>query len=109
MAYSATLAHMRGLISDTDYKRILGLFSRAGLSMDHPDFNEDILEKATKAILKVRSFPVILSGVTAVLKAPDPRRQAPRRDPRPSRLVRLPQRRRDGRNVRRAAQAQRGR
>lgn len=54
MAYSATLAHVRGLIDDTDYKRILGLFSRAGLSMDHPQFDEDILDKATKAILKTR-------------------------------------------------------
>ncbi|TKX25249.1 3-dehydroquinate synthase-like protein [Elsinoe australis] len=54
MAYSATLAHMRGLISDEDYKRILNLFSRAGLSMDHPQFDEEILDKGTKAILKTR-------------------------------------------------------
>ena len=54
MAYSATLAHSRGLISDSDYKRILGLFSRAGLSMDHHQFDEDILDKGTKAILKTR-------------------------------------------------------
>lgn len=53
MAYSATLANMRGLISDTEYKRILNLFSRAGLSMDHPQFDEDILDKGTQAILKV--------------------------------------------------------
>ncbi|KAK8216819.1 hypothetical protein M8818_001782 [Zalaria obscura] len=54
MAYSATLANMRGLISDTEYKRILNLFSRAGLSMDHPQFDEDILDKGTQAILKTR-------------------------------------------------------
>jgi len=54
MAYSATLANMRGLLSDTDYKRILGLFSRAGLSMDHHQFNEDVLDKGTKQILKTR-------------------------------------------------------
>ncbi|KAG8623509.1 hypothetical protein KVT40_008485 [Elsinoe batatas] len=54
MAYSATLAHMRGLVSDAEYKRILGLFSRAGLSMDHPQFNEEILEQGTQAILKTR-------------------------------------------------------
>lgn len=54
MAYSATLAHERGLVSDKDYQRILGIFSRAGLSMDHPQFDEDILDKGTKAILKTR-------------------------------------------------------
>ena len=54
MAYSATLANMRGLLNDTDYKRILGLFSRAGLSMDHHQFDEDVLDKGTKQILKTR-------------------------------------------------------
>lgn len=54
MAYSATLANIRGMMSDSDHKRILSLFSTIGLSMDHPDFNEDILDKGTKAILKTR-------------------------------------------------------
>jgi 3-dehydroquinate synthase len=54
MAYSATLANRRGLLSDAEHKRILNLFSKAGLSMDHHDFNEDILDKATKAILRTR-------------------------------------------------------
>ena len=54
MAYSATLANIRGLISDNDYRRILGLFSRAGLSMDHHQFNGEILDKGTEAILKTR-------------------------------------------------------
>lgn len=54
MAYSATLANMRGLLNDTDYKRILDLFSRAGLSIDHPQFDEHIIEEGTKAILKTR-------------------------------------------------------
>ncbi|MCJ1306869.1 hypothetical protein MMC25_000513 [Agyrium rufum] len=54
MAYSATLANSRGLLSDAEHKRILTLFSRAGLSMDHPDFNADVLDKATQAILKTR-------------------------------------------------------
>ena len=53
MAYSGTLAHIQGKLSDEEYKRLLNLFSRAGLSMDHPDFDEDILEQATTAILKV--------------------------------------------------------
>jgi len=54
MAYSATLAYERGTVSESDYKRILGLFSTAGLSMDHHQFDEDLLEKATQAILKTR-------------------------------------------------------
>ncbi|KAL1640336.1 hypothetical protein SLS58_007009 [Diplodia intermedia] len=54
MAYSATLANMRGQLSDAEYRRILNLFSRAGLSMDHAQFDEEILDKGTKAILKTR-------------------------------------------------------
>lgn len=54
MAYSATLANERKLLSDAEHKRILDLFSRAGLSMDHPQFDEDILDKGTKAILRTR-------------------------------------------------------
>lgn len=54
MAYSATLANIRKLITDDEHRRLLNLFSRAGLSMDHVDFNEDILAKATTAILKTR-------------------------------------------------------
>jgi 3-dehydroquinate synthase len=54
MAYSATLANSRGLLSDKEHRRLLNLFSKAGLSMDHEDFNEDIVDKATKAILKTR-------------------------------------------------------
>ena len=54
MAYSATLANSRKLISDKEHRRILELFSRAGLSMDHPQFDEDILDKGTAAIFKTR-------------------------------------------------------
>lgn len=54
MAYSATLANSRKLITDAEHRRILDLFSRAGLSMDHAQFNEDILDKGTAAILKTR-------------------------------------------------------
>jgi len=54
MAYSATLAYERGDLPEQDYKRLLNLFSRAGLSMDQEDFTEDILDKATQAILKTR-------------------------------------------------------
>lgn len=54
MAYSATLANHRGLLSDEEHKRLLTLFSRAGLSIDHPQFDEDVLERGTAAILKTR-------------------------------------------------------
>lgn len=54
MAYSATLANSRKLISDAEHRRILSLFSRAGLSMDHAQFDEEILDKGTAAILKTR-------------------------------------------------------
>ena len=42
------------MISDAEHRRILSLFSRAGLSMDHPQFDEEILDKGTAAILKTR-------------------------------------------------------
>ena len=54
MAYSATLANNRKLITDVEHRRILDLFSRAGLSMDHHMFDEEILDKGTAAILKTR-------------------------------------------------------
>lgn len=45
---------MRGLLSDEEHERILNLFSKAGLSMDHAQFDEDVLERGTQAILKTR-------------------------------------------------------
>lgn len=54
LAYSVTLANMRGILSDADYRRILDLFSRAGLSMDHLQFDEDVPDKGTKQIFKMR-------------------------------------------------------
>lgn len=54
MAYTATLANHRGLLSDAEHKRLLTLFSRAGLTIDHPQFDEDVLERGTAAILKTR-------------------------------------------------------
>ena len=54
MAYSATLANSRKLLSDTEHRRILDLFSRAGLAMDHSQFDAEILDKGTAAILKTR-------------------------------------------------------
>ncbi|KAH7311830.1 hypothetical protein BKA65DRAFT_574434 [Rhexocercosporidium sp. MPI-PUGE-AT-0058] len=46
MAYSATLANNRKLITDSEH--------RPGLSMDHHQFDEEVLAKATTAILKTR-------------------------------------------------------
>lgn len=54
MAYSATLAHIQGYLSEEEMKRLHTLFSRCGLSMDHHQFDEEILDKATQAILKTR-------------------------------------------------------
>ncbi|PHH81786.1 hypothetical protein CDD82_7892 [Ophiocordyceps australis] len=54
MAYSATLAHRRGLLTADDHGRLLRLFSRAGLAMDHGQFDSPLLERATAAILKTR-------------------------------------------------------
>ena len=54
MAYSATLANLRGILSDEEHRRLLNLFSRAGLSMDHHQFDEETLEKGTAAIMKTR-------------------------------------------------------
>lgn len=54
MAYSATLSRMRNLLSREDHMRLLHLFSRAGLSMDHAQFDAPLLDKATAAILRTR-------------------------------------------------------
>ncbi|KAI1134486.1 Dehydroquinate synthase-like protein [Hypoxylon sp. FL0543] len=54
MAYSATLAKERGLLPDKEYHRLLSLFSRAGLSIDHPQFDDEVLDKGTAAIMKTR-------------------------------------------------------
>ncbi|KAI0127283.1 2-epi-5-epi-valiolone synthase [Xylariales sp. AK1849] len=54
MAYSATLAQHRGLLSTEEHRRLLNLFSRAGLSIDHPQFDDEVLGKGTAAILKTR-------------------------------------------------------
>ncbi|KAL9111105.1 MAG: hypothetical protein Q9227_004368 [Pyrenula ochraceoflavens] len=54
MAYSATLANLRGILNDEEHRRLLNLFSRAGLSMDHHQFDEETLEKGTAAIMKTR-------------------------------------------------------
>ncbi|KAI1324140.1 hypothetical protein F5Y16DRAFT_381972 [Xylariaceae sp. FL0255] len=54
MAYSATLANLRGLLSSEDHHRLLSLFSRAGLSIDRHQYDDHVIEKGTAAILKTR-------------------------------------------------------
>ncbi|KAJ2997031.1 hypothetical protein NUW58_g784 [Xylaria curta] len=54
MAYSATFANQRGLLSNDEHRRLRNLFSRAGLSIDHEEFDEQVLETGTAAILKTR-------------------------------------------------------
>ncbi len=54
MAFSATLAAERGLISSADRDRILALFSGIGLAVDSPYFTAEVLRKATASILQTR-------------------------------------------------------
>lgn len=54
MAFTATLARHRGLLAPAEHQRLLDLFSRAGLSIDHPQFDDEVLDKGTAAILKTR-------------------------------------------------------
>ncbi|MCF6378183.1 sedoheptulose 7-phosphate cyclase [Nocardioides KLBMP 9356] len=54
MAYSATVAAHRGLISEGDRDRIHGLFSSVGLAIDNPLFTADLVRRATDSILQTR-------------------------------------------------------
>ena len=54
MAYSATIAAMRGYITTEERDRILGLMSRLGLSLDHPLLDTDLVWRATKSISLTR-------------------------------------------------------
>ncbi|KAI6250323.1 Demethyl-4-deoxygadusol synthase [Erysiphe necator] len=54
MCYTATLGLDRGLLSEEEHTRLLTLFSRAGLSIDHPLYDDHAIEKGTEAILKTR-------------------------------------------------------
>ncbi|RKF81466.1 Demethyl-4-deoxygadusol synthase [Golovinomyces cichoracearum] len=54
MCYTATLGYDRGLLSKEEHTRILTLFSRAGLSIDHALYDDHAIEKGTAAILKTR-------------------------------------------------------
>jgi demethyl-4-deoxygadusol synthase len=54
MALSATLAARRGYITPMERDRILGLMSRLGLALDHPDMDIDLLWNATQSIILTR-------------------------------------------------------
>jgi len=54
MAFSTTLAERLGHIDADQRDRVLGLFSRLGLSIDSPWFTEDVLRRATPSILQTR-------------------------------------------------------
>ena len=54
MALSATIAGIRGYISESDRDRILGTMSRIGLSLDHPLLQEELLWEATESISLTR-------------------------------------------------------
>ncbi|KAF2431504.1 hypothetical protein EJ08DRAFT_648768 [Tothia fuscella] len=42
------------MLSKEEHTRLLNLFSRAGLSIDHPTYDDVAIEKGTAAILKTR-------------------------------------------------------
>ena len=54
MAFTATIAELRGYISVEDRNRILGLMSRLGLAIDSPYLTPELLWKATEAITRTR-------------------------------------------------------
>ena len=54
MAYSATIAAERGLISTTDRDRVIGLMSRLGLTIDSPAMTDELVARATASILQTR-------------------------------------------------------
>lgn len=54
MAYSTTLAELRGYISDTERDRIFALMSNLGLSLDSPHLTPELLDKGTEAIKQTR-------------------------------------------------------
>ena len=54
MAFSATVAWKRGLITIEERDRILRLMSRVGLSLDHELFESELVWKATKSIMLTR-------------------------------------------------------
>ncbi|MBH8573799.1 sedoheptulose 7-phosphate cyclase [Nostocaceae cyanobacterium CENA369] len=54
MALSATIAALRGYITNQERDRILGLMSRIGLALDHPLLDDELLWRATQSISLTR-------------------------------------------------------
>ena len=54
MAFSTTVAELRGYISVSDRDRIFWLMSRLGLALDSPYLTPELLRKATDSIVKTR-------------------------------------------------------
>ncbi|KAI5454637.1 hypothetical protein NCC49_003530 [Naganishia albida] len=54
MAYSITLGHKRGLLSDAQRDEYFNLVTSIGLSIDHECFNDELIVVATQAIKKTR-------------------------------------------------------
>lgn len=51
MSYAVTFAWTRGYISEEERKEFHNLVYSVGLSLDHPQFDEQLLKVATAAIL----------------------------------------------------------
>nr|DBA07224.1 TPA_exp: desmethyl-4-deoxygadusol synthase [Phaffia brasiliana]DBA07227.1 TPA_exp: Desmethyl-4-deoxygadusol synthase [Phaffia brasiliana] len=54
MSYSMTLSLSRGYINEAEWKEFHDLLTTVGLTVDHEDFTEPLLKKATEYILKTR-------------------------------------------------------
>lgn len=54
MALSTTLAEQRGLISEADRDRVLGVMTGLGLALDSDYLTPELLEEATASILRTR-------------------------------------------------------
>ena len=54
MAFSATVAHELGYLSDTERDRILGVMSSLGLALDSPYLTGELLRHGTESILQTR-------------------------------------------------------
>jgi len=54
MAWSVTLAHMRGYIGDEDRDEWFKLAGQVGLSVDHPLLTDELILEANEAIKKTR-------------------------------------------------------
>ncbi len=54
MAFSTTLAELRGYITPSERDRIFGLMSSLGLSLDSPYLTTELIAKGTEAIVQTR-------------------------------------------------------